>query len=50
MKYNRSTIMKINEKKLKELQSIKDTQKAMNFILTFDPLNVLTINKENNNG
>ena len=41
--------MKINEKKLKELQSIKDTQKAMNFILTFDPLNVLTINKENNN-
>jgi hypothetical protein len=40
--------MKINEKKLKELQSIKDTQKAMNFILTFDPLNVLT-KKENNN-
>jgi len=39
--------MKINEKKLKELQSIKDNQKAMNFILTFDPLNVLT-KKENN--
>jgi hypothetical protein len=34
--------MKINEKKLKELQHIKNTQKAMNFILTFDPLNVLT--------
>ena len=41
--------MKINEKKLKELQSIKDTQKAMNFILTFDPLNVLTITKKENN-
>jgi hypothetical protein len=32
--------MKINEKKLKELQSIKNTKKAMNFILTFDPLNI----------
>jgi hypothetical protein len=41
--------MKINEKKLKELQSIKDTQKAMNFILTFDPLNILT-KKENKHG
>ena len=40
--------MKINEKKLKELQSIKDTEKAMNFILTFDPLNVLT-KKESEN-
>jgi hypothetical protein len=38
--------MKINEKKYKELQSIKDTQKAMDFILTNDPLNVLTTDKE----
>tara|TARA_Y100001937_G_scaffold88194_1_gene119269 strand:- start:44 stop:169 length:126 start_codon:yes stop_codon:yes gene_type:complete len=38
--------MKINEKKLKELQSIKDTKKAMDFILIHDPLNVLTIKKE----
>ena len=41
--------MKINEKQLKGLQSIKNTKKAMNFILTFDPLNILT-KKENNNG
>jgi hypothetical protein len=40
--------MKINQKKLKELNSIKDTQKAMDFILAHDPLNILTIKKESN--
>ena len=37
--------MVINEKKLKELQSIKSTQKALDFILIYDPLNILTIKK-----
>ena len=40
--------MKINEKKYKELQSIKDTKKAMDFILTNDPLNVLNKKEINN--
>tara|TARA_R100001230_G_C5583623_1_gene101809 strand:+ start:471 stop:617 length:147 start_codon:yes stop_codon:yes gene_type:complete len=40
--------MKINQKKLKELNSIKDTQKAMDFILAHDPLNIITIKKERN--
>ena len=40
--------MKINEKKLKELQSIKDTKKAMDFILIHDPLNVLTTKRKRN--
>ena len=31
-----------------ELNSIKDTQKAMDFILAHDPLNVITIKKEKN--
>ena len=38
--------MAINEKKLKELQSIKSTQKALDFILIHDPLNILTTKKE----
>ena len=38
--------MIIKEKKLKELQSIKSNQKALDFILIHDPLNILTIKKE----